>query len=123
MPGAQTVLHQASIEAQAGVSGAGGVSGLYAANDGPREPLYCGSRADCDFMYNQQEFLAERITADEFHDRTVTQGKGGMIGAAGALVVLSGPEGWAVLRGAYEFIKLGREISFWQGCPDCSVWE
>ncbi|WP_396617476.1 RHS repeat-associated core domain-containing protein [Lysobacter soli] len=82
MPGAQTVVHQAAIEGQLGVSGSGGMSGLYAANDGVQQPLYCAGGADCDFMYNQQQFLDGEISSDEFSERTEAQGAGGMTGAA-----------------------------------------
>jgi RHS repeat-associated protein len=75
------------------------------------EPLYCSGGADCDFMYNQNEYVAGRITSDEFTDRTVAQGAGGTAGAVAGLGIASGPEGWVAIRQLYQFIKLGREIS------------
>ena len=107
MPGAQTVVHQASIEAQAGVHGAGGISNLYAGNDNIPEPLYCSSVADCDFMYNQDQFLKRNISREEFDDRTIAQGKAGVIGAS----LVAAPEGAAAVRLVFLYAKFGWEIS------------
>ncbi|MCD9008216.1 hypothetical protein LDO31_18665, partial [Luteimonas sp. XNQY3] len=40
----------------------------------------CMGGADCDFMYNQNQFLTGEINRDEFLDRTQTQGAAGVVG-------------------------------------------
>lgn len=47
---------------------------------GARDPLYCAGGADCDFMYNQNQFLDGKISSDDFLDRTQAQGVAGTIG-------------------------------------------
>ncbi len=61
------------------------------------QPLYCGGGADCDFMYNQSEFLSGNISSDEFSDRTVTQGIGGATGAIVAVGTVAALEGGGFL--------------------------
>lgn len=93
----------------ASASSAGSSQGSWSGNRGTSSSLPCDSVADCDFMYNTQEFLDGDISEDELLDRTQAQGAagtaGGIVGGTAwvspALLAALGPSGRVIGHPAY----------------------
>lgn len=110
MRGAQSVVHQAYIEAQLGFD----PSGAFAAADVPTIPMFCESPADCATIRQQNLYSQGKISRDELMEHYEGQG-GGVVLGVGALgvgyVAVRFPAVLSATGTAIRFIRLGYEIS------------